>query len=132
MKAWFGTTTPGQVGQNRGTVSSREVDYVWRSRKQPNVFLLTCLNGDRGRGEPSKEYLDRVRVPDLLVVSYVVSYIYSHDVSSNPTVTEGENIQSVKNNRHTLVEEWWYSSSGTDQLRVVRSYRGCGWVTSGQ
>jgi hypothetical protein len=58
------------------------------------------LNRDRGRGEPSKEYLERVRSNDLLVASYVSSY----DVSNNPTVTEGENIQSVKKRRHSLVE----------------------------
>ena len=50
----------------------------------------------------------RVGSHDLLVASYVVSY----DVSSNPTVVEGESMQSVKKNRHTLVEQWWNSSSG--------------------
>jgi hypothetical protein len=55
-----------------------------------------------GRGGPSKEYLERVRPHDLLVDSYVVSY----GVSSNPTVKEDERIQSLKNNRQTLVEEW--------------------------
>ena len=69
---------------------------------------LGRLNGDRPRGAPSKEYLERVRVRDLLVASYVASY----DVSRNPTVTEDEIIQSVKKNRRTLVEQWWNSSSG--------------------
>ena len=61
---------------------------------------LWRLNQDRGRGAPSKEYLERVRARDLLVTSYVVSY----DVSSNPTVVEGESIESVKKNRRALVE----------------------------
>jgi hypothetical protein len=51
--------------------------------------------------------LERVRAHELLVASYVSSY----DVSSNPTVAEGESMQSVKKNRRTLVEQWWYSSS---------------------
>ena len=46
----------------------------------------------------------------------------SYDVSSNPTVAEGEIIQSVKTNSHTLVEEWWNSSSGTQQLIVVNEW----------
>ena len=53
---------------------------------------LWVLNKDRGRGKPSKEYLERVRARDLLVFSYVSSY----DVSNNPTVVEGESIQSVR------------------------------------
>jgi hypothetical protein len=56
----------------------------------------------RPRGEPSKEYKERERSRDLLVASYVSSY----DVSSNPSVVEGESMQSVKNNRRTLVEHW--------------------------
>ena len=63
---------------------------------------LWRLNKDRGRGAPSKEYLERVRARDLLADSFVASY----DVSNHPTVTEGESIQSVKSNRHTLVEQW--------------------------
>ncbi len=31
---------------------------------------------------------------------------------SNPTVVEGESIQSVKKNRRALVEQWWHSSTG--------------------
>ena len=46
--------------------------------------------------------MERVPARELLVVSYVSSY----DVSSNPTVAEGESMQSVKKNRHTLVEQW--------------------------
>ena len=57
--------------------------------------------------------MKRVRARDVKVDSYVTSY----DVSSNPPVTEGESILSVKTNGHTLVEEWWHSSSGV-QLRV--------------
>jgi hypothetical protein len=61
------------------------------------------------RGPPSKEYKERERAHDLLVASYVSSY----DVSSNFTVVEGENMQSVKNNRHTLVEN------------IAGQFRGC-------
>jgi hypothetical protein len=61
--------------------------------------VLWRLNGDRERGSPFKEYLERLRTRDLLVPSYVSLYIYSYVVSNNPTVSEGENIQSVKNNR---------------------------------
>ena len=53
-------------------------------------------------GAPSKEYLTRVEAHDLLVSSYVASY----DVSRNPTVAQGESMQSVKKNRRSLVEEW--------------------------
>jgi hypothetical protein len=58
--------------------------------------------GNRPRGEPSKEYKERKRTRDLLIGLYVSSC----DVSSNPSVVEGESIQSVKNNRHALVEQW--------------------------
>jgi hypothetical protein len=50
----------------------------------------------------SKEYKERERARDVLVASYVSSY----DVSSNPSVMEGESMQSVKKNRRTLVEQW--------------------------
>ena len=63
---------------------------------------LWRLHVDRGRGSPSKEYWKRVRARDVLVDSYVVSY----DVVSNPTVTEGEVMQTVKNNRLSLVDQW--------------------------
>ncbi len=33
-------------------------------------------------------------------------------------------MQSVKNNRHTLVEKWWHSSSGAQQLRVANEWSG--------
>jgi hypothetical protein len=64
---------------------------------------LWQLNGDRPR-----EYKEREKARDLLVVSYVSSY----DVSSNPSVVEGESMQSVKKNRRALVEHWWHYSSG--------------------
>ena len=77
------------------------------------------LNGDRPRGVPSKEYKERERARDLLVASYVASY----DVSSNPSVVEGESMQSVKKNRRTLVEQWWHCSSGRAQeLRVANEW----------
>ena len=59
----------------------------------------------------------RVGARDLLVASYVSSY----DVSSNPTVTEGEMMQSVKN-RRTLVEQWWHCSAGAQELRVANKW----------
>jgi hypothetical protein len=34
--------------------------------------------------------------------------VASYDVSSNPSVVEGESMQSVKKNRRTLVEQWWH------------------------
>ncbi len=75
------------------------------------------LNGDRGRGSPSKEYLTRVGSRDLLVDSYVSSY----DISRKPIVTDDESMKSVKKNRCTLVESWCHSSSGgTEQLRVTK------------
>ncbi len=75
---------------------------------------LWQLNGDRPRGAPSKEYKERERARDLLVASYVASY----DVSINPTVVEGESMQSVKNNRSALVEQWWYSGR-VQEIRIL-------------
>ena len=102
MRAWLGTATAGQKGQTRGPASAREADVRQEAKDAASCFFtdLWRLNGDRPRGAPSKEYLERVRARELLVASYVSSY----DVSSNPTVTEGESIQSVKKNRRTLVE----------------------------
>jgi hypothetical protein len=80
---------------------------------------LWQLNGDRTRGAPSKECKERERARDLLVASYVSSY----DVSSNPSVVEGESMQSVKNNRRSLVEHWWHCSSGRAQeMRVANEW----------
>ena len=62
--------------------------------------------------------MERVRARDVLVASYVSSY----DVSSNPTVTEGEMMQSVKNNRRVLVEQWWHCSAGAQELRVANKW----------
>jgi hypothetical protein len=115
------TTAPGQKGQTRGTVSSRETDVREQVKEEAKCFftVLWQLNGDRGRGAPSKEYLERVRARDLLVASYVASY----DVSINPTLTEGKSMQSVKNNRRSLVEQWWHCSSGrAQQLRDVNEW----------
>jgi hypothetical protein len=71
---WFGTTTPGQKGQTRGSPLARTKD-------EDRCFFtdLWRLNGKRGRGTPSKEYLERVRARDLLVVSeaLVVSHWWS-------------------------------------------------------
>ncbi len=100
MRSWLGTTTLGQKGQTRELVLFRETDIRQETKGETGCLLLTCvcrLNGDSPRGEHSKEYKERERTHDVLVVSYVSSY----DVSRNPTVTEGESIQSVKNNRHT-------------------------------
>jgi hypothetical protein len=86
-------------------VQKTRVPHVREETKEPSRCFfndLWRLNKDRGSGSPSKEYLERVGTRDLLVVSYVSSYA----VSSNPTVTEDYGIQSVKNNRHGLVEEW--------------------------
>lgn len=109
MRAWLGTATAGQKGQTRGPASAREADVRQEAKDAASCFFtdLWRLNGDRPRGAPSKEYLERVRARELLVASYVSSY----DVSRNPTVAEGESIQSVKKNRRTLVEQWWHSSS---------------------
>ena len=47
----------------------------------------------------------------------------SYDVSSNPSVVEGERMKSVKKNSPTLVEEWWYWSSGRAQdLNVANEW----------
>jgi hypothetical protein len=49
--------------------------------------------------------------------------VSSYDVSSNPTVSKGENMKSVKKNRHTLVDQWWHSSSGgAEQFRVANEW----------
>ena len=69
----LGTTTPGQKGQTRGSVSVCDADVREEDRESVKFFFtdLWRLNGDRSRGAPSKEYLERVRSRDLLVVSYV-------------------------------------------------------------
>ncbi len=110
MRVSLGTSTAGQKGQTRGSASTRETDVRQETKDGVSCFFtdLWRLNGNRPRGAPSKEYLERLRARDLLVASYVSSY----DVSSNPTVTEGESIQSVKKNRRTLVDQWCHSSSG--------------------
>ncbi len=121
MRAWLGTATAGQKGQTRGPASAREADVRQEAKDAAICFFtdLWRLNGDRPRGAPSKEYLERVRARDLLVASYVASY----DVSSNPTVAEGDSMQSVKKKRRTLVEQWWHSSSGdAEQLRVANKW----------
>ena len=102
MRAWLKTATSGQKGQTRGSALARVADVREESKETVRCSFndLWRLNQDRGRGAPSKEYLERVRARDLLVTSYVVSY----DVSSNPTVVEGESIESVKKNRRALVE----------------------------
>ncbi len=104
MRAWLGTATAGQKGQTRGPASAREADVRQETKDAASCFFtdLWQLNGDRTRGAPSKEYKERERARDLLVASYVASY----DVSSNPSVVEGESIQSKKNNRRVLVEHW--------------------------
>jgi hypothetical protein len=49
--------------------------------------------------------------------------VASYDVSSNPTVVEGERMQSMKKNRNKLVEKWWHCSSGRAQdLRVTNEW----------
>jgi hypothetical protein len=121
MRAWVGTATAGQKGQTRGPASAREADVRQEAKDAASCFFtdLWRLNGDRPRGAPSKEYLERVRARDLLVVSYVSSY----DVSNNPTMPECESMQSVKKNRRTLVEQWWHSSSGVaEQQRVANKW----------
>jgi hypothetical protein len=79
------------------------VDVREEVREAVKCFFpdLWRLNGDRPRGEPSKEYLVRLWTRDLLVASYVVSY----DVSSNPTVAEGESIHSFQED-HVDVTNW--------------------------
>ena len=100
MRAWLGTSTAGQKGQTRRPASAREADVRQEAKDTDSCFFtdLWRLNGDRQRGTPSNEYLERVREHhwDLLVSSYVSSY----DVSRNPSVVEGESIQSVKKKRH--------------------------------
>ena len=118
MRSCLGTATAGQKGQTRGPASAREAGVRQEAKDVASCFFtdLWQLNGDRPRGAPSKEYKERERARDLLVASYVASY----DVSSNPSVVEGESMQSVKKNRLSLVEQWWHSSSGgAEQLRVA-------------
>jgi hypothetical protein len=69
------------LSQTRVPVLSRETDVRDEVRETFRCFFndLWRLNGDRPRGSPSKEYLERGRTHDLLVVSYVTSY----DVSNN-------------------------------------------------
>ena len=117
----MGTATAGQQGQTRGSASAREADVREEAREAARCFFndLWRLNGDRPRGAPSKEYKERERARDLLVASYVSSC----DVSSHPTVVEGENMQSVKKNRRALVEQWRHCSSGdAEQLRVANKW----------
>jgi hypothetical protein len=121
MRAWLATATAGQKGQTRGPASAREADVRQEAKDAASCFFndLWHLNGDRPRGAPSKEYKERERARDLLVASYVSSC----DVSSHPTVVEGENMQSVKKNRRALVEQWWHCSSGdAEQLRVANKW----------
>ncbi len=63
MRVWMGTVTPGQKGQTRGPVSGRDVDVREEVKETVRCFFtdLWRLNGDRGRGTPSKEYLERRR-----------------------------------------------------------------------
>ncbi len=100
-------------GTDPGPVSAREADVREEAREASRCFFndLCRLNRDRPRGTPSKEYKERERPHDVMVSSYVSSY----DVSNNPRVVEGESIQSVKKNRHTLVDQWWHYSSGRGQ-----------------
>ena len=103
-QTWLAKGTAGQKGQTRGPASEREADVREETREAARCFLndLWRLNRDRPRGAPTKEYKERERARDVLVASYVASY----DVSSNPSVVEGESMQSVKKNSRTLVEEW--------------------------
>jgi hypothetical protein len=96
MRAWLGTATAGQKGQTRGSASARAADVRQEAKDASSCFVtdLCQLNGDRPRGEPSREYKERARTRDLLVALYVASY----DISRNSSVVEGENMQSVKNN----------------------------------
>jgi hypothetical protein len=62
------------------------------------VFFFTDLwqlNGDRPRGGQGEGTRTR---------STGCSYVASYDVSRNPNVGEGESMQFVKNNRHTLAD----------------------------
>jgi hypothetical protein len=102
-------------GTDPGSCIARVEDVREETKETARCFFndLWGLNKDRGRGAPSKEFLSRVRSRDVLVASYVTSY----DVSNNPTVVEGESIQSVKSNRNPLVEQWSHcSSGGTEEL----------------
>ena len=121
MRAWLGTVTAGQKGQTRGPASAREADVRQEAKDAASCFFtdLCQLNGDSPRGAPSKEYKERERGRDLLVVSYVASY----DVSRNPSVVEGERMHSVKNNRRTLVEHWWHCSyDRAQEIRVTNEW----------
>ena len=119
MRAWLGTATAGQKGQTRGPASAREADVRQEAKDAASCFFtdLWRLNGDRPRGAPSKEYLERVRARELLVASYVSSY----DVSSNPTVEEGENIQSVKKFISLLISLQSGSVRAKQKLLEIRS-----------
>ena len=78
----MGTSTAGQKGQTRGSASAREQDVREEAREAARCFFndLWRLNGDRPRGAPSKEYKERERAHDLLVVSYVSSYDVDDEV----------------------------------------------------
>ena len=54
--------TAGQKGQTRGPASAREADVRQEAKDAASCFFndLCHLNGDRPRGAPSKEYLERV------------------------------------------------------------------------
>jgi hypothetical protein len=93
MRSCLETSTPGQKGekgQTRGPALTRVTDEREETKESSRCFFndLWRLTQDRGRGSPSKEYVESVRTHDLLVVSYVTL----HDVSSNPTVVEGESM----------------------------------------
>ena len=72
---------------------TRETDVRHEVQEVAKCYFndLCRLNIDRGRGTPTKEYSERVRVRDLLG-----TYVSSHDISRNPLVSEGENMKSVK------------------------------------
>ncbi len=65
-----------------------------------------------GWGSGPRTTLDLTHVRHIRLynlVAWTINFLNdnkSHNVSSNPTVVEGESMQSVKNNRHSLVEEW--------------------------
>jgi hypothetical protein len=92
----FGTHhlhTPFRVATTAPPVcscSSSRTEVRQEAKDAASSFFtdLWRLNGDRPRGAQSKEYLERVGARELLVASYVSSY----DVSSNPTVEEGESM----------------------------------------
>jgi len=91
--AWLTTATAGQKGQTRGPASARETDVRQEAKDSASCFFtdLWHLNGDRPRGAPSKEYKERERARDLLVVSYVSSY----DVSILPSAFAASAQQEV-------------------------------------